>query len=193
MTAMIRAIFFDCYGVLATGGLASFRRKYFKSDKALMQWARDLSWQAEEAAMDYNVFIHELALKAGVSDATAHADIERSHPNEELFAYIRDHLRPTYKIGMLSNAASNRLREIFEPWQLDLLDATVLSCEIDVAKPELRAYRIAAECLGVQTSDCVLVDDQERHCRGACEAGMQAIYYTSFTTMRRELETLLKR
>lgn len=188
---MIKVIFFDCYGVLATGGLASFRKKYFGHDKALMQWARDLSWQAEEAAMDYNVFIHELALRAAVSDATAHADIERSRPNEELFAYIRDRLKPSYKVGMLSNAASNRLRRIFEPWQLDLLDATILSCEIDVAKPELRAYKIAAERLNVPTEECVLIDDQKRHCTGACRTGMQAIYYASFAAMRDELEALL--
>jgi HAD superfamily hydrolase (TIGR01509 family) len=190
---MIKAIFFDCYGVLATGGLAAFRKRYFGHDKALMQWARDLSWQAEEAAMDYNVFVHELALKAGVSDATAHTDIERSHPNEELFTYIRDFLKPRYKVGMLSNAASNRLREIFELWQLELLDITLLSCEIDVAKPEPRAYQIAAERLAVLPAECVLIDDQERHCNGARTAGMQAIYYKSFDTMRAELEVMLTR
>lgn len=189
---MIQAIFFDCYGVLATGGLAAFRRKYFSGDQALMQWARDLSWQAEEAGMDYNVFIHELAERAGVSDTTAHADIERSHPNEALFAYIRDRLKPAYKVAMLSNAASNRLRTIFEPWQLALLDATILSCEIGVAKPEPRAYQIAADRLNVQPSACILVDDQERHCTGARKAGMQAVYYKSFAAMRAELEALLR-
>jgi FMN phosphatase YigB (HAD superfamily) len=46
---------------------------------------------------------------------------------------------------------------------------------VGVAKPDPRIYRIAAERLGVETGDCLFVDDQPNFVEGALAAGMDAV------------------
>lgn len=119
----------------------------------------------------------ELAELAEVSPQQVRREIEDNPPNAELFTLIRDQLRSQYKIGMLSNAASNWLDELFRPEDVALFDEIVLSYQIGVVKPHPRAYEAIAERLGLALEECLLVDDQSHYCEGARAVGMQAIHY----------------
>jgi putative hydrolase of the HAD superfamily len=66
-----------------------------------------------------------------------------------------------------------------------------LSYESDVIKPEVRAYQLIAERLGVEPDECIFVDDQEKHCAGASQAGMKPVLYNDFTSFKKELEKIL--
>ncbi len=180
----IRAIIFDCFGVLATDGLLPFRERYFGDKPDLMQEARDLGGQVNAGLANYDDYIHRMAEMAGVTVAEARRQIESNVPDERLFAYIERELKPHYKIGILSNAGENWLDEIFTKEQLALFDAVALSYEIGVVKPDPRAYQIIANRLGIPPETCVFTDDQERYCTAAREAGMQAIYYQGVDDLR---------
>ena len=52
-------------------------------------------------------------------------------------------------------------------------------------------YELAADRLGVETSECVFIDDLERHLDGAREVGMQGIRYENLTQMKSELQKIL--
>lgn len=103
--------------------------------------------------------------------------INANDTNDVLFAYIRDELKPQYKIGMISNAGANWLNELFEPWQVELFDETVLSFEVGVVKPDPAIYEFATNRLGVLPEECIFVDDLERFCTAATEQGMSAIWH----------------
>lgn len=188
---MIRAIIFDCFGVLASDGWLPFKRKYFGHDKELFEQAGDLNKQVDAGLADYDDFIREVAKMAGLSEAVARQAIEDNPPHAELFEYIRSELKPKYKIGMLSNAGANWLPELFSAQQIALFDAIALSYETGVIKPESQAYHIIAERLGVGLNECVLIDDQERYCMAARDEGMQAIIYESLEQTRADLEKIL--
>jgi len=98
-------------------------------------------------------------------------------PDDELFAYIRDELKPHYRLGIISNAASNMLGELFEPWQVKLFDDAVLSYETGTVKPEPDIYQLAAARLGVLPEECLFVDDIERYCTAATEQGMVSVWH----------------
>ena len=60
-----------------------------------------------------------------------------------------------------------------------------------MAKPETEIYKISAEHLGVQPSECVFIDDQQKYLLGAEKTGMKTILYLGFENFKRELEKLL--
>ncbi|HKU19168.1 MAG TPA: HAD-IA family hydrolase [Candidatus Saccharimonadales bacterium] len=188
---MIRAIVFDCFGVLATDGWLPFKTRYFGQDAQKFQEASDLGRAADAGLIGFDEFIEHVALLANMPDADARHQIENNVPNEALFVYIARELKARYKIGMLSNAGANWLSELFTPEQVALFDAVALSYETGALKPTPRAYEVIAERLRVQPQECVFIDDQTRYCAGATESGMVAICYTDFDTMQHDLARVL--
>ncbi|HSX08029.1 MAG TPA: HAD family phosphatase [Candidatus Saccharimonadales bacterium] len=190
---MIRAVVFDCFGVLVTEGWYAFRDTYFPvgAEDGRRAEALDLHRAANYGAIDYATFEREIAKLANIDVEEIRANLDNNQPNAPLFAYITERLKPRYKIGMLSNAADDWLEELFTSDQRALFDAVVLSYEIRAAKPDARAYQVIAERLGIAPEECVFVDDSERFCAGAREQGMQAVWYQDFASCKAELERIL--
>ena len=186
----VTAIIFDCFGVLVSESWLSFKQEFFGHDSNLAQEATNLLRQADAGLLSHDDFVAKVAGMANMSTKEVTNYLDRNLPNAELFDYIKQ-LKPKYKIGLLSNAAADWLQELFSKEQLALFDAKTLSFESGMTKPAEGAYASIAERLGVASEACVFIDDQERHCTGAREAGMQAIWYQDFAQMKRELEKLL--
>lgn len=187
---MVKAIIFDCFGVLVRDGWLPYKEHHFGHDPDLMERARMSNWRVNSNQQTYREFIHEVAQMAGIDDATAQREIQDNPPNTELFNMIREQLKPNYKIGLLSNASANWLDDLFEPWQVDLFDATVFSYEISATKPDVRMYEAIAEKLDVELGECVFIDDQERFCAGAEAVGMKAIHYQDNIQLKKTLSNI---
>ena len=188
---MIKAIIFDCFGVLSTEGFRVFCDKYFKDSPDKRAAAQDLMDRSCLGNMSFDEFESGLADLGGTSVASVREYLNRNKPNEPLFKLIRDELRPKYKIGMLSNSSANWLDELFTPEDINLFDDIILSYEVRVTKPDPRIYQLAAERLGVKVEQCILVDDIKRYVEGAEAVGMQAIWYRDFEKMKTGLEKIL--
>lgn len=191
--SMVRAIIFDCFGVLTTDGWLPFKRQHFSGDKSLEAEATAYNRQMDAGLISYDDFAEAIARLAGVEIADAKAAIEGNVTDDELFDYIAKELKPHYKIGMLSNAGVNWLHELFSDTQCALFDAVALSYETGYVKPDARAYQTIAERLGVAPEDCVFIDDQERYCTAAKEQGMQAIWYQSLDDCKRQLDQIRRK
>ena len=188
---MIKAVIFDCFGVLATDGWLPFRDAHFGDKPDLLEQARAYNVRVDSGLMSYQEFMKWLADTTEVPFTDVRHMIEGNVPNEQLFAYIRDYLAPTYQIGLLSNAGANWLDRMFEPWQVDLLDATVLSCDLGVTKPHPLMYETIAVKLGVLPEEAVFIDDQPWYVEGAKAAGMQGIHYQDAEQTIAELKGVL--
>jgi len=84
-----------------------------------------------------------------------------------------------HPMALISNATSDTA----EAWPMSRLasrfEVAVFSCEVGMAKPDPRIYRLAAERLGVAPTDCVFVGDgADGELDGAAAVGM-----TVFRTM----------
>jgi HAD superfamily hydrolase (TIGR01509 family) len=189
---MIRAVIFDCFGVLARDGWLPFREKYFGSNPDHLELAIASNKRVDAGLTSYDDFITEVAQLAELSEAEAMNEIENNPPDEQLFTFIQQELKPNYKIGMLSNAGANWLDEIFEPWQVDLFDEYVLSYQIGAIKPQAIMYETIAERLGVLPEECIFVDDQLRYVEGARDVGMTAILHESAAATISEIEDILR-
>ncbi len=187
---MTKAIIFDCFGVLTTEGWLPFKAKHFGHDENLRQQATDLNKRANAGLISFDELIQKVAKLAKVPAAEVAKATDVNVPNEPLLGYIAE-LREKYKIGMLSNAADNWLDKLFSKSQVKLFDAISLSYEAGFLKPHPIAYKTIADKLGVEVNECIFVDDQERHCVGAREAGMRAVRYDDFEQFKPQLEKLL--
>lgn len=187
---MVKAIIFDCFGVLVTEAWLPFKKKYFHDDPKLFVEASDAAKKANLGLISHADFINTAARLAGIPTDEAWAYISRNVADEELFAYMAE-LKKNYQIGFLSNIAEDYLHKMFSPEQLALFDVIELSYKTGFVKPEEQAYRLVAEKIKVDIGDALLVDDQQRNIDGAVRAGMQAILYNNLDQFKKDLETLL--
>lgn len=186
---MIKAVIFDCFGVLCVDGWLAFKEEHF-SRPELWQQATKLAAQTNRGELDYDDFVAAVAALAGVEAKETRRLIGPQAPNTRLFDYIAT-LKPRYKIGMLSNASQNWLNILFTQDEVALFDAVVLSFEIGHIKPQPEAYQAIADKLAVRPQECVFSDDQLRYCDGAEAVGMQAVHYQDFEHLRSQLGALL--
>jgi putative hydrolase of the HAD superfamily len=89
---------------------------------------------------------------------------------------VLDELRRRgYRLGLIS-VCSEEVPTLWEHTDLaSRIDEPVFSCSVGVAKPDPRIYRIAADRLGVETAECLFIDDQPAFVEGARVAGMDAV------------------
>lgn len=176
---MIKAIIFDCFGVLAEDGWLPFKRAHIGDNPELVQALIDLGKQNEYGMIENAEYNRQVAELIGVSEDELANALGRKVANEQLFEFIKT-LKPRLKIGLLSNANYNVMEDLFTQEQASLIDAAVLSYECRMIKPDPRMYQLIADRLGVLPEECVFVDDLERYAIASEEVGMTGIWYTDF-------------
>lgn len=189
--AVIKAVIFDCYGVLAEDGWLPFKRKYIGDDFELSRQLADLGKQNEYGMLGNSAYFKKVAELIGVEENIFKTAIGRQVPNEELFDYIKTSLKGNYKIGLLSNANYDVVNELFTPDQASLFDASVLSYESRLIKPDTRMFDLICSRLGVTPEECIFIDDIERYCTAAELLGMHSIHYQNPGQCQREIESLI--
>ncbi len=187
---MIKALIFDCFGVLATEGWIQFRDKQFSGDKDGLNQANDLMKAVNLGMISSEELLQQISDLVSMAPADIGNILFRNVPNDELFSFIRA-LRGQYKMGILSNIQSGRLPKLFSDEQLALFDDLALSFEIGIAKPDPNAYFIAAERLGVMPEECLFVDDQEKNVVVARSLGMEGLVYEEFAKFKADAEKIL--
>ena len=190
---MIKAIIFDCFGVLYVDPGLRFYEKEVKDLAALKDDLLSIDKQYD------NGFITEVEHDQAVAELTGlnydfvHDNIRGDHTlNDELLAYSQS-LRPRYKLGMLSNIGKGGMRSFFSDEECDqYFDAVVLSSEVGFTKPSPEIFALTAERLGAAPAECVMIDDRQDNVDGARAAGMQAVWYQSTEQCIGELESILE-
>lgn len=187
---MIRALIFDCFGVL-----------YRQSADALydlMPADKHQAWQDITRACDHGFisradYFEQIAELIGSTPDDIRALEQREHiRNDQLFEYIKL-LKQQYRIGLLSNIGDETMDRLFpEQERQELFDEFVLSSQIGLIKPAHETFEITAQRLGVPVHECVMIDDLMKNVEGAQVAGMKAILFTTNRQLQIELESLLE-
>ena len=175
---MIKAIIFDCFGVIATEGWIPFKNKYLGDSPEKLNAAKDAIGASGIGLITHDELVQSLSETTGLSFEEVKRNIEDNVPNESLLDFIMNELGD-YKIGLLSNVSGNRLKNFMTDEQLARFDAICLSSEIGVSKPNAEAYQITAERLGVLPEECVFTDDRLEFCTAAGWVGMKPLLFTT--------------
>ena len=188
---MIKAIVFDCFGVLVGQGFDTTYRLAGGDPVADRSFVSDILGQANLGLISSQEMTQQICDRLHISeDVWREAVTKSEQPDEHLLAYAEG-LKHRYKIAVLSNANKGTLQRKFTPEQLGIFDAVVVSAEVGLIKPSKEIYELAAERLGVQPNECVFVDDNQTFCDGAEAAGMISICYAHFSDFNNQLEAIL--
>ena len=178
---MIKAVIFDCFGVLVTDGWIDFFHTHLDKDDDIREQAHAAVKRVDAGLDDYEGFFSELSRLSGVSAPDVQKHVQTNRLNSKLFNFIESNLKTNYKIGMLSNVGDNQLDRLFSDEQQKLFDEIVLSYQVGQVKPAPIMYETIAAKLGMLPEECVFIDDQPRFCEGARSVGMTAIDYENPT------------
>lgn len=186
-----RALLVDFGGVLTTDVFGSFRA--FCEAEGLPAEAIREAFASEPEAQRLLVALETGAIPEAEFDAgfakllgglhgvevTPHEVVERMNGGlrlvdrmVEAIAGVRDSGVPT---ALVSNSMGYGAYGL-----LDLeasFDVVILSGHVGVRKPSRRIYAAAAEALGVDPAECVLVDDLEQNLSGAARLGVVGILH----------------
>jgi len=190
---MIRAIIFDCFGVLITDALKGLRDDLYAKDPSAAHELDGLVRATNIGVIDAHVATDRIAELLAMSTSEYRSRIDGGEVrNTVLFSYILE-LKKQYRTAMLSNIATHSLQKRFTDEELRMyFDAVVTSGELGHAKPGKAIYLVAAERLAVRPEECVFIDDREHFVAAATSVGMSGIVYTEFIQFRKELASLLQ-
>ncbi len=188
----IRAVIFDLYGVLGLNGWQEFKTLHFGGRWESWETLRQLGQKVDAGLVTDDVFVNAIATATGEPADTVRYQFEHTQPNTELLRFIRDELRGTVKIGLLSNASQDVLPGIFNEQDQALFDAIVMSLHTGRTKPDTSMFTLICEKLGIKPSECIMVDDQERHLAVAADLGMKTVLYDSAEQVGRTVKEMLE-
>jgi len=194
-----RALLVDFGGVLTTSIWVAFGefcdsegleretvRALFRDDPEALALLRGL----ETGELDEDAFEPRFATLLGLEDHDRL--IQRLFaglgPDEAMIGGVRAARSSGIATGLISNSWG---LGIYDRAPVDLFDATVISGDVGIHKPQPEIYRLACSRLGVEPSQAVFVDDLRENVAGAEAVGMAGLLHRDTAATLAELERLL--
>lgn len=192
---MIKALVFDCFGVLLGNPLLNRLLALDETDSQKADQVRAVGHAADMGILSYDESLQAIAqiLDCPVDDLRQERDRGEVR-NQQLIDYILS-LKDQYVIGLLSNVSGrDRLDARFLAGQLDqLFDVVIASGDVGYVKPEPEIYELMLNRLEVEASEAVMIDDIQTFCDGAKAVGMQSIRFISNRQLMTDLQHLIDR
>lgn len=193
-----RGLLVDFGGVLTTNIWESFAafgaeegleanavKEIFRSDGEGLRLLRSL----EKGAVADDEFERRFAALLGVEPAGLIGRLFAGlGPDETMIAAVGRIREAGVPTGLISNSWGTG---IYDRAPMHLFDATVISGDVGLHKPQPEIYELGAERLGVPAAACVFVDDLRENVAGAEAVGMTAILHRGSERTIAELGRLL--
>lgn len=187
---MIRALIFDCFGVLYHGSLGHIRQ-LLPPDRR--QELTDLSMASDYGYISRQEYFTRASEIIGMNVAELEALTAKQHIRNDFLVEYLKRMKQDYKIGLLSNVGRDVMDHLFSPAeQAALFDTVVLSSDIGMTKPNPEIFEFTAKKLGVLPEECIMIDDLLVNIEGARQAGMKGVVYSTTEQAERSVAEYLK-
>ncbi|MDR1970207.1 MAG: HAD-IA family hydrolase [Candidatus Nomurabacteria bacterium] len=188
----IKALIFDCFGVLTNGELDILSELYPKHHDAIWKTAKPFDrgdWSLEQfaGAIADIVGSNQEDILSGIREVRSVA-----RRNKRLLEMIA-RWKSEYKIGLLSNIGEKTFELVFTPDEQKMyFDDIVLSYREKMVKPDPAIYRLAAERLSVNPDECIFIDDKQKYVDVAEEVGMTGTLFDDTEKVIKRIDEILK-
>ena len=188
---MIRAIIFDCFGVLYTGTLAILEEHCeTEQDRRTLH---DLSHASDGGFLSRQEFAERAATVVHLPEAEVMQIITTAQSrNRGVFAYAKELKDRGFKVAVLSNFARDSIGRLFNDEDQALFDKIIASGDVGVTKPHISAYDYALRQLNVQPHETIMVDDALWNIDGAADAGLHGVVYINLLQCKAKVEEIIK-
>jgi len=187
---MIKAIIFDCFGVLVGSG---FWNVYEKLGGDLSKDKDFINEKLDEANLGHITsiqFRQAMAGRLSISITEYQAAFRKDEvPNEKLFLFMREELKPNYKLALISNATGNSVRRKIPEDKLELFDELFISAEVGLLKPDPALFRLALKKLDAEARETIFVDDHQEYVDGAKSVGMNSILFHDLDIFKLQIKS----
>ncbi len=198
----MRGLLVDFGGVLTTNVFDSFRafcrdegldpealRGLFRENPEALGLVRSL----ETGSLGEDEFGERFGELLGLASERRLGLVERMfghvRSDEEMVDAVRRARAQGVKTGLISNSmGGGRYDRATFP---ELFDGVVISSDEGLHKPQPAIFRLGAERVGLEPSECVFVDDLRENCEGAEAVGMTAVLHRGAGSTLPRLEELL--
>lgn len=189
---MIKAVIFDCFGVLTVDTWREFMSGYDGDVRTVL---RDTTVAYDRGIVSESELIATCAEAAGVQASVVATAIEpRSDKNHRLLDFASELKNKGIKIGLLSNINDDWVRQKFlNEEEQKIFDEILLSYEVGEVKPKPEPYIEIARRLGLEPATCIMVDDVDRNCYGAESVGMKSVLFESTDQTIEAISALIER
>jgi epoxide hydrolase-like predicted phosphatase len=142
-------------------------------------------------------FWYEIGPELGLNSSDeVDAFRHRYHADEAINEGVLDlihRLHGNYKLAVLSNSPPG-LAQWLADWKvLHPFDVMFCSGDEGIAKPDIKAFELTMERLGVKPNEAVFIDDTREHVEAARKLGLQGILFTTAEELEDELDLLLSK
>ncbi|NNG07990.1 MAG: HAD family phosphatase [Desulfobacteraceae bacterium] len=198
---MIKAIIFDFGRVISAQKPPSLFRSY-EDELGLEPGTINFIMFDSEAWQEALVgrktveeFWYEIGPELGLNSSDeVDAFCHRYHADEAINEGVLDlihRLHGNYKLAVLSNSPPG-LAQWMADWKvLHPFDVVFCSGNEGIAKPDIKAFELTLERLGVKPNEAVFVDDTREHVEAARKLGLQGILFTTAEELEKELNLFL--
>ena len=187
----VKAVIFDCFGVLITIGRDLLHQTYPQFSDQLTELER----KSDSGLVSRSEFYNSVVTITGISmDDAMNKYYSVENYNQSSIDLIKQVKAPgRYKIGLLSNIGHGWLDDFLPIMNsMNLFDAVILSSDIGITKPDPKIFELMAEKLGVNTDECIMIDDTPVNIASAINTGMQGIIFDSIDQAKTDLGKLIE-
>lgn len=175
---MIRAIAFDCFGVI----LNDYGHNWVDSSglpDADQAEVHRLFRERDLGKLDGDEYYAQVARAAGVDAAVLKAKEHGVAPLDPmLLSYIKNDLASCYELYVASNASASLLTELLNQDGFDgIFKHVFVSSEMGVIKPQPEFYAKLLNSVNVPAAEILFVDDRKPNVDAAVTAGMHGYHY----------------
>lgn len=190
---MIKALLFDCFGVLYPDTYWTIASKHLGSDySGREQELHDLVKRVDLGHITRDDLWEEFSAIVGKSKTEVYEELKAMGGLDQNLLGFIESMKSEFKIGMISNVGHGFLESMFVDKPASYyFDSIILSSDVGLVKPDKRIYELAAQDLELELSQCLFTDDLQKNVEGAVQAGMNAVLYKNFDQYRSDLDRLL--
>lgn len=172
-------VIFDCFGVIMNEVAPVFLKKFLPENKA-DTIKEELFVPADMGQVTYDELLSNMAQVLGMSK-------EEMIPQWDAMFSLREEIIPAIRkirefadVALLSNAPLGVVEGILEKYEIgNLFDNVVISCNVKMAKPDIKIYKHCISLFDKEYDKIYMVDDNIVNLEHLPAFGITPIHYSN--------------
>lgn len=185
---MIRAVIFDCFGVLYGDAIGAFCDRY---PEVPAEFYEHLDRELDLGQIELEEYCSRLSGLTGEPAGQILQELRSGWQLDPQLVDLLAALRARYKLALLSNAGAEEIDIVYEDGVAALFDVITVSHAIGVMKPDRQIFETCLAGLAVQAREAVVIDDNPANLHAAQRLGMHTISHERFGDIPPAIRSLI--